>query len=343
MNAFSVERAAQLAAADSNETAWLIQDLWAEEAVGILGGEPKCCKTFFALDMAVSVASASPCLRHFPVARKGRVLLFPAEDSLPVVYQRLSGISRAAGSDLTDLEIHVITEPRILLDSPAHQKRLADTIERVQPDLLILDPFIRLHGIDENNAAEVAPLLAYLRELQRRWHMAIVLVHHARKNAGTRRPGQALRGSSDLHGWGDSNLYLRRTSGGLTLTTEHRAAAGREDISLQLNIDSEGAPSLALSEAEPEPAEPVRPDPRTRIMEALARQDAPLPFKALRQRCHIRTATLSETLGRMTEQGCVIRSNAGYRAAPADSASMPLTGNEGNGNGKRSPSLLPGG
>ena len=42
------------------------------------------------------------------------------------------------------------------------------------------------------------------------------------------RPGQALRGSSELHGWGDSNLYMRRRGAQLTLSTEHRAAASQD-------------------------------------------------------------------------------------------------------------------
>ena len=33
---------------------------------------------------------------------------------------------------------------------------------------------------------------------------------HAKKGAGHVRAGQALRGSSEFHAWGDSNLYLRR-------------------------------------------------------------------------------------------------------------------------------------
>jgi len=34
---------------------WLIEGLWSEEAVGIIGGEPKCGKSFLALDLAVAV------------------------------------------------------------------------------------------------------------------------------------------------------------------------------------------------------------------------------------------------------------------------------------------------
>ena len=64
-----------------------------------------------------------------------------------------------------------------------------------------IDPFVRLHRIDENVSGDVAPLLAFLRELQRRHAIAVALVHHAKKGAGAIRAGQALRGSSEFHAW----------------------------------------------------------------------------------------------------------------------------------------------
>ena len=83
-------------------------------------------------------------------------------------------------------------------------------------------------------------ILAFLRDLQRRFATAVVLVHHARKSAATR-PGQALRGSSELHAWGDTNLYLRRRKRQILMTVEHRAAAGLNDIELELADDAQGA------------------------------------------------------------------------------------------------------
>ena len=56
------------------EQRWLVSSLWSEEAVGIIGGEPKCCKSFLALDLAVSVAAGTPCLRRFAVPRRGSAL-----------------------------------------------------------------------------------------------------------------------------------------------------------------------------------------------------------------------------------------------------------------------------
>ena len=35
---------------------WLIEDLWAAEAVGIVGGEPKCGKSFLALESSAGHA-----------------------------------------------------------------------------------------------------------------------------------------------------------------------------------------------------------------------------------------------------------------------------------------------
>ena len=90
---------------------WLIDGLWGERAVGIVGGEPKCCKSWLALDVAVSVASGTPCLRRFATRRPGPVLLFAAEDALHVVRERLEGICAAAGLTLRGLPLHVVTAP----------------------------------------------------------------------------------------------------------------------------------------------------------------------------------------------------------------------------------------
>ena len=62
-----------------------------------------------------------------------------------------------------------------------------------------------------------------------------LLVHHTRKNAaGGAAAGLGLRGSSDIHAFGDSNLYLRRAKEHLVLSSEHRAAPASPPIHLTL-------------------------------------------------------------------------------------------------------------
>jgi hypothetical protein len=294
------------------EHRWLIEQLWSAEAVGIIGGEPKCGKSFLALDLAVSVASGTSCLGRFPAARTARVLLFAAEDPLHVVRERLEGITTARGVEFSRLPLYVITAPSLRLDHADQCDRLAATIEKVHPALLVLDPFVRLHAIDENAAGEVAPLLAFLRQLQRKHHLAVALVHHARKDAGRSRPGQALRGSSEFHAWGDSNLYLRRRDRLLRLTVEHRAAQSPDDLTLELATHPL---TLHVVDSAPAPDPSSQVPPAQRIEQALVAAIAPLTIRELRAVCHIRSETLCAALDALLAAGRVIRSNGGYSLA----------------------------
>jgi hypothetical protein len=294
---------------------WLVTDLWLEEAVGIVGGEPKCCKSFLALDLAVSVASGTACLRHFQVPHPGRVLLYAAEDALHIVRGRLDGICTAAGCALQELDLQVITAPTLRIDQAADRARLQHTVEQLQPRLLILDPFVRLHRIDENASGEVAPLLAYLRELQRRYSLAVLLVHHAKKGGGRIRAGQALRGSSEFHAWGDSNLYLRRHGNDLTLAVEHRAAPSLPTINLEL-LQHEQALALHLSSVTDIPQAPPPSSLDERIFAALRQVDHPLLGPQLQQQCRVRKSTLYARLQALTAADKLVRTAEGYRLCP---------------------------
>jgi len=328
MSLLPVKRAHLLADHIEAGHPWLIEGLWSEEAVGIVGGEPKLGKSWLALDMAVSVAAGIPCLRRFPVTKPGRVLVYSGEDPHYVVQQRLENLCAAAGVNLPDLDIQVITAPTLRLDLKSDGIDLEDTVRHLQPRLLLLDPFVRLHraDLDENSCAEVAPLLAYLRELQRRHHLAVALVHHAKKDAGRTRAGQALRGSGEFHAWVDSLLYLRRLGQGfplrVELTIEHRAAPSRAPLVLELPEDEEMASFFIVdrgSTPEPPPS-PASVDERiTRALAAVAR---PLRISELRSTCRVRNATLYERLAALTASGTLVRSADGYRIAnPLTSAS----------------------
>jgi hypothetical protein len=307
--------AAERLAVRPEEHRWLVEGLWAEEAVGIVGGEPKCCKSFLALDVAVAVASGTPCLRRFAVRRPGRVLLYAAEDALDVVRRRIDGICRAAGVAIAGLDLQVITAPSLRLDVEVDRRDLAETVAALRPRLLVLDPFVRLHRVDENASGEVAPLLAYLRDLQRRHHLAVIVVHHARKGAAHLRAGQALRGSSEFHAWGDSNLYVRRIGDQIALSVEHRAAASHAGITIEL---CQSGDALALdvvardAAADPPSLDASAPSPHDRVARALAEAVEPLTVAALRAACRIRTATLCGILADLVRQGRAHRTATGY-------------------------------
>ncbi len=88
-----------------------MEELWGASSVGVIGGAPKCAKTWLGLDMALSVATGTACLGKYVVPEPGPVLVYLAEDALPAVRDRVEGMARHRGLDLSQVEIHVITAP----------------------------------------------------------------------------------------------------------------------------------------------------------------------------------------------------------------------------------------
>ena len=310
---FKVQKAAELKVCEP-EQRWLIKELWGAEAVGILGGAPKSCKSYMALSMAVAVASGMPCLDRFETQRTGRVLVFAAEDPLHLLRERLDGICAHSALKLEELDVWVIDEPGIRLDIEKDRKRLAATVAHLKPVLLILDPFVRMHRIDENASGEVAPLLAFLRAIQRREGCAVVLVHHARKRTDGIRDGQALRGTSEFHAWSDSQLFLKRYKNTLKLSVEHRANPSCDSVSLILESDNSGT-ALAITDNSYESVDNRKKETRSqrqRIIDALNEMERPADIRTLRAVCKMKTETLCRILNELVEKGIAVRNDNGW-------------------------------
>ena len=295
---------------DENPQRWLIDPLWGASAVGVIGGAPKCSKTWLALDMSLSVATGTACLDRYPVPLPGPVLVYLAEDSLAIVRERVEGIARHRGLDLDSIPIHVITAPLLRLDREPHRSQLLETARQLGPRLLLLDPLVRLHGIDENHAGEVAELLAYFRSLQRELDLSVVLVHHTRKNApGGTAAGLGLRGSSDIHAFGDSNLYLRRTANRLMLSSEHRAAAAARSVYLDLVATDEETTHLeVIGDVSGE----KRRNLQTQVLDLLAENQA-LTRAKLREMLAVKNERLGEALESLRQAGQVSRTPTGWQ------------------------------
>jgi len=290
---------------------WLVENLWSDAAVGIIGGPPKCCKTWLALDLAFSVATGTPCLGTYEVLRKGNVLLYAAEDSLEAIRQRLDCIASSRNVALETVPIFALTVDSLRLDRKRDRDCLERTLSKLSPRLLVLDPLIRLHRLDENSASEISGLLGFLRELQRRHDLAVMLVHHARKAGHNGQAGQALRGSGDLHAFGDSNLYLRRKANLLILTIEHRSAASPEPKALQL-VDENDRPHLVQCCAE---VGDERVALRQHVLELLREASGPLRQQDLRDILACRNQTLTDALQSLRTDGLIDRSQSGWQIA----------------------------
>ena len=286
---------------------WLVQQIWGAAAVGVIGGVPKLGKSWLGLDLAVSVASATACLERFPVDTPGPVVVYLAEDALHAVRDRVQQLCSHRGLTLPGLDLHVITAPSLRLDYERDRDALDQTLTALKPRMLLLDPLVRLHSLDENSAADISGLLGFLRDLNRRHDLAIVLVHHMAKRAH-KDPGQALRGSGDLHAWIDSACYLaRRDDQHIRLTVQHRSAPAPEPMLLRL-AGGNGQPcrlQLHGYDTGPAPLEEA-------VRDLLRRAGTACSRATLRKQLRVNNARLGEALLTLEQRRLVVRTSEGW-------------------------------
>lgn len=305
-NAPYVCRISDIEQTTKSGSSWLIHSLWLKNAVGFCGGPPKCRKSWFGIEAAVAVASGVPCLGRFAVDSPGPALIYMAEDSLSDVKERVRGICQRRRLDIDRLDLHVITTPRLLIDEADHRKLLIDSIEMVRPKFLLLDPLVRIHRLDENHVKEISGLLQFFRVLQRQFDVSIMITHHANKKTHGR-PGERLRGSSDLYAFADSAVYLFPKRGRYELTVEHRSAAVIEPFFVDL-VTEGGNTSLEIAEGHKSSSD----DLPQRILETLRSAGSPITRTALRTALRVKNQTLGECLDRLASSGLVSHSNQGW-------------------------------
>jgi hypothetical protein len=269
-----------------------------------------------ALDLALSVATGTPALGRYEVPGPGPVLLFAAEDTPSALRSRLEGLCGHRNLAIDTVAVNLILASTLRLDMAQDQERLSETVARYRPRLLVLDPFVRLHRIDENRALEVSGVLAYLRQLQREEHVAILVVHHARKaGAESSQAGLSLRGSGDFYAWGDAYLHLRKRRTTLEMIIEHRNAARPEPVELALEM--EAAPHLEIVthvESSEGSIDPIK----ERIVELLRAADGPRTQQALRQELRLRLERVVTALRELERDGHIARRSGGWILATAD-------------------------
>jgi len=210
---------------DTGPPRFLVEGLWLDKGVGIIGGDPKSWKSFFTVFMAVHIAAGKKLMGRFE-CKQGKVVIFNAEDTASLTRFRIGCICRALDINIGDLDLHLIDTPALFIDQPDHVELLRNTVREEKPELLILDPLRNLHILDENDSSILPSVLTPIRVIQREFNCAIQVIHHLVKASEGRTMASRLRGTGALRGWYDSGLVLDRQEDGgpVKITVEHRGA-----------------------------------------------------------------------------------------------------------------------
>lgn len=259
----------------------VIRGLLVAGARAVVGGEPKRTrKTWLLLQLAICIAAGRPFL-GFAIAASSKVLFYSGEEPRWRVQERVRALGAGLGISDPDTPLLVAGDdvPRIRLNDLAHLATLRATIAEYTPNVIVLEPWRRLHDLDENSSSEIGPLLDSISDMAKATGAAIVLSHHTSKSGATT-GGASLRGSGDLRSWYDLGLHATRKGDLVHFEVESRD----EDVqpfavALRSQKNEHGEPMIWLERVDGAAASPGGDDiaeTKARIIAELVRVAGPL-------------------------------------------------------------------
>lgn len=206
---------------------WVLTNLIPEGCLINLAGTQKALKTWLALAIATAVARGLPFIGR--PTMPGTVLYVLEEGSGAALAARIRKIAGTLGAPEAAF---LILRKGISLDTREGLAALRDVISRRRPVLVILDPLVRFHQAEENDAREMARVMGAAQSLTTPGTTVLLVHHTAKKTDGYASVGGVARGSGVIVSSSDGNIILRKRPkseqryGGvrLVLTSEMRDA-----------------------------------------------------------------------------------------------------------------------
>jgi len=235
---------------------WMVDQLFTVGSNGWVAAEPKVGKSWTVLELVYSLSTGNPFLGRFAVKQPRRVIYIQEEDSIQRVLRRFKKLLKGDPSRAAPADDYLRWSVRVgfKLDSQAWVDRLRQELIDYPAEVVVLDVFNRLHGLEENKQADMTRILNLLMDFNRSFGCAFIVVHHNRKpQAGSEaRANQMIRGSGVLGGWGECSLYLRRSKDKDTIivTPESKDAPEMDDFTIVLRDQDNGGIVLEMGEVE---------------------------------------------------------------------------------------------
>lgn len=265
---FFLQTLAQLEARPAPQ--WLIHRFLTIGGTSVLTAKHASFKSFFALDMALAVATGTP-WQGFEVAT-GRVVYVAAEGASGLT-KRARAWQRRHKSDFKG-NLLVLDAPLKVHEEGTRAAFIAQIVA-LQPVLIVLDTLARCAvGLDENSSGDMGIFADAIGDLAKATGAHVMVVHHNNKTG-------EYRGSTALPAAVDTHLSLERSndakSNACTLRTEKQkdfeewGALGFEGNAVALDEGSEET-SLVFEKSDLSPENTGRtgaPNAEQKVFEAL--------------------------------------------------------------------------
>lgn len=161
---------------------WLVEDVFVTGQFAGIVGSFKTLKTSLSLDLAASLAAASPFLGKFNVPERKRVLVYSGEIGLPVALLKLDAILGSKCLHLDEVAGAWLCPLVPLLRSPDQRKLLSKDIENHGAEVVILDPwFAAAGGADASQLLAISELISQALSVCNRNRCQLIINHHSHR------------------------------------------------------------------------------------------------------------------------------------------------------------------
>jgi hypothetical protein len=180
---------------------FIIDQLFLKNGINAISGVPESHKSFFALDIAKSLALGRPLLDTF-AAQRCKTLIIDEDNS----WGRLAARFNA----LTDenLDVIILCDGHIKIDEPGTVDRVIEYCRSNGVGALILDSLSSLHSADESSNTQMAKVFEHFLRLKQAG-LTIFFIHHEPKSSRDNPNHASLRGAGDIWAKCDTHISLR--------------------------------------------------------------------------------------------------------------------------------------
>jgi bifunctional DNA primase/polymerase-like protein/AAA domain-containing protein len=236
---------------------WLIKDWLPVGSLIMMAAPPENYKTWLSFELAVQLAlgaDATPFLGQYEGTKEPqKVLIVQQEDGIDKIYDRLMVIAAGKWKDQGDItfpanadrEAVTLTlgqiygtqairenirwhiDAEVSFDNPASLERLEASIAQHNIKLVIIDPVYTL-GTSDNYFAELARKMVILKNMQAKYGVSFLLLHHTKK--GDAKGRDAIYGSQLLNGAMEGIWLLREVDGERHIEKRGKAYTGEKYI-----------------------------------------------------------------------------------------------------------------
>ena len=220
---------------------WRVQNLLQDKKIVIVAGSSAVYKSWFLLNMGLSVAKGIPFLDNF-VVEQGGVLVIDRENSIPELQNRQEMESKGMNiNPEEELPMYFLSEQSLMLDTPEARDFLENFIIEKEIKLVIVDTYRRVISFEENDANKVSFFFTEcLKPICERTGCSFVFIHHHKKGKHDGNEKDMLRGSSDLVNFVDGVIQINRKGDRITVKqTKSRSGKELEPFDLMVETDEE--------------------------------------------------------------------------------------------------------